>query len=65
MLLQRGVRAERVLTDNGNPYRSTLHAFACRELGIRHLRTQAYRPRTNGKAERFIHTLPTAGLRRG
>ena len=52
-----GVRVERVMTDNGNPYRSTLHAEACRELGIKHLRTQAYRPRTNGKAERFIKTL--------
>jgi transposase InsO family protein len=52
-----GIRVERVMTDNGNPYRSTLHAVACRELGIRHLRTQVYRPRTNGKAERFIKTL--------
>ena len=45
------------MTDNGNPYRSTLHAACCRELGVRHLRTGAYRPRTNGKAERFIQTL--------
>jgi transposase InsO family protein len=52
-----GVGVERVMTDNGNPYRSSLHGLACRELGIRHLRTQAYRPRTNGKAERFIKTL--------
>ena len=52
-----GVRVERVLTDNGPGYRSTLHAQACRELGIRHLRTRPYRPRTNGKAERFIQTL--------
>jgi transposase InsO family protein len=52
-----GVHAERVMTDNGNPYRSKLHAVACRKLGLRHLRTQAYRPRTNGKAERFIQTL--------
>jgi transposase InsO family protein len=34
-----------------------LHAFACRALGVRHLRTRPYRPRTNGKAERFIRTL--------
>jgi transposase InsO family protein len=53
----RGVEVERLMTDNGNPYRSRLHASACRELGIRHLRTEAYRPRTNGKAERFIRTL--------
>src|SRR4051794_14684586 len=38
-------------------YRSTIHAFACRALGIRHLRRRPYRPRTNGKAERFIRTL--------
>jgi transposase InsO family protein len=52
-----GVNVERLMTDNGNPYRSRLHARACQELGIRHLRTEAYRPRTNGKAERFIRTL--------
>ena len=45
------------MTDNGSAYRSTIHAFACRALGIRHLRTRPYRPRTNGKAERFIRTL--------
>jgi transposase InsO family protein len=52
-----GVDVERVMTDNGPCYRSTLHAVACRELGLRHLRTRPYRPRTNGKAERFIQTL--------
>jgi len=52
-----GVNVERVMTDNGSAYRSTIHAFACRALGIRHLRTRPYRPRTNGKAERFIRTL--------
>jgi transposase InsO family protein len=52
-----GVTVERVMTDNGACYRSTVHAFACRELGLRHLFTQPYRPRTNGKAERFIQTL--------
>jgi transposase InsO family protein len=52
-----GIRAERVLTDNGSCYRAVVHALACRALGIRHLRTQPYRPRTNGKAERFIRTL--------
>ena len=45
------------MTDNGSAYRSTLHALACRTLGLRHLRTRPYRPRTNGKAERFIRTL--------
>jgi transposase InsO family protein len=52
-----GIRVERVMSDNGSCYRSALHAIACRELGLRHLRTQPYRPRTNGKAERFIRTL--------
>jgi transposase InsO family protein len=52
-----GVRVERVMSDNGSCYRSTVHAVACRELGLKHLRTQPYRPRTNGKAERFIQTL--------
>jgi transposase InsO family protein len=54
---RRGITVERLLTDNGNPYRSTVHAIACRALGIRHLRTRPYRPQTNGKAERFIRTL--------
>src|SRR5205823_4592255 len=53
----RGVGVERVMTDNGSPYVSSVHAAACRELGIRHLRTRPYRPRTNGKAERFIQTM--------
>ena len=52
-----GITVERVLTDNGSAYRSTVHALACRQLGIRHLRTRPYRPQTNGKAERFIRTL--------
>ncbi len=43
--------------DNGSAYRSRVHALACRALKIRHLRTRPYRPRTNGKAERFIRTL--------
>ena len=45
------------MTDNGSAYRSAIHALACRALGIRHLRTRAYRPQTNGKAERFIRTM--------
>jgi transposase InsO family protein len=54
---RQGITVERVMTDNGSAYRSTVHALACRALGIRHLRTRPYRPRTNGKAERFIQTL--------
>jgi transposase InsO family protein len=52
-----GIEVERVMTDNGSPYISGAHRIACAELGLRHLRTQPYRPRTNGKAERFIQTL--------
>ena len=52
-----GVIVERLMTDNGSAYRSHAHAAACRALGIRHLFTQPYRPKTNGKAERFIRTL--------
>ena len=52
-----GITIERVLTDNGGCYRATMHALACRTLGIRHLRTRPYRPQTNGKAERFIRTM--------
>jgi transposase InsO family protein len=52
-----GITVERVMTDNGSAYRSTIHALACRSMGLRHLRTQPYRPRTNGKAERFIRTM--------
>jgi len=52
-----GIKVERVLTDNGSAYISTIHAITCRSLGIRHLRTRPRRPQTNGKAERFIRTL--------
>jgi len=54
-----GINVERVMTDNGSAYVATLHALACRALGVRHLRTRAYRPQTNGKAERFIRTMLT------
>ena len=52
-----GIQVERILTDNGSAYISTVHAIACRRLGIRHLRTRPRRPQTNGKAERFIRTM--------
>ncbi len=45
-----GMQVRELLTDNGSAYRSTVHAIACRALGIRHLRTRPYRPQTNGKA---------------
>jgi transposase InsO family protein len=55
--LARGVRVTGIMTDNGSCYVSHRFAAACRNLGLRHLRTRPYRPCTNGKAERFIQTL--------
>ena len=53
------------MTDNGSPTRAYTHRLPCQQLGISHLPTRPYRPRTNGKAERFIQTLlhdgPAAG----
>jgi len=47
-----------LLSDNGACYRSESHALARGQLGISRLPfTRPYRPRANGKAERFIHTL--------
>jgi transposase InsO family protein len=54
---ERGVIIERVMTDNGAPYISTRWKAWCADHDIRHLRTRPYRPRTNGKAERFIQTM--------
>jgi transposase InsO family protein len=53
-----GIRVEAILSDNGGAYIAAVHAIACRRLHIRHLRTRPYRPQTNGKAERFIRTMP-------
>ena len=53
---ERGVRIERVMTDNGSAYVSYAFRDACTRPRIRHLRTKPYTPRTNGKAERFIQT---------
>ena len=50
------VQVKRLLTDNGAAFRSREFARACAELGIRHQFTRAYRPQTNGKAERFIQS---------
>ena len=52
-----GIKVERILSDNGSCYRSVVHAIACRQLRIKHLRTRPYRPQTNGKAERLIRTM--------
>lgn len=51
-----GVRFTRVMTDNGSCYRSRPFRRLLRRLGLRHIRTRPYTPRTNGKAERFIQT---------
>ena len=51
-----GVTVERVMTDNGSCYRSRAFARACKRLGLKHIRTRPYTPKTNGKAERFIQT---------
>ena len=52
-----GITTHAVMTDNGSAYRSTMHALACRALGLRHVRTRPRRPQTNGKAERLIRTM--------
>jgi transposase InsO family protein len=51
-----GVTVSRVMTDNGSCYKAFDFRDACRELGLRHVRTRPYTPKTNGKAERFIQT---------
>jgi transposase InsO family protein len=51
-----GVTVSRVMTDNGSCYRSKAFARACRDRGLKHIRTKPYTPKTNGKAERFIQT---------
>jgi transposase InsO family protein len=53
-----GIVVQRIMTETGSGYRSHVHAKAVSELEIKHLCTRPYRPRTNGKAERFIQTLP-------
>jgi transposase InsO family protein len=51
-----GITVTRVMTDNGSCYKSFAFAAACKNLGLKHIRTKPYTPRTNGKAERFIQT---------
>ena len=51
-----GIKVKRVMTDNGSCYISKAFKTACAELGMRHIRTKPYTPKTNGKAERFIQT---------
>jgi transposase InsO family protein len=51
-----GVTIQRVMTDNGSCYRSKAFRKVCKRLGLKHIRTRPYTPKTNGKAERFIQT---------
>ena len=51
-----GVSVSRVMTDNGACYKAFAFRDACRTLGLKHIRTRPYTPKTNGKAERFIQT---------
>lgn len=51
-----GVTVSRVMTDNGSCYKSRAFRAACKALGLKHIRTRPYTPKTNGKAERFIQT---------
>jgi transposase InsO family protein len=51
-----GIKVERVMSDNGSCYRSFAFRRLCKRLGLRHVRTKPYTPKTNGKAERFIQT---------
>lgn len=51
-----GIAVTRVMTDNGSCYKSFAFRDACKALGLRHIRTRPYTPKTNGKAERFIQT---------
>jgi transposase InsO family protein len=52
-----GVAVARVMTDNGSCYKAFDFRDVCRDLGLKHIRTRPYTPKTNGKAERFIQTL--------
>ncbi len=51
-----GVAVTRVMTDNGACYKAHACRDACKALGLKHIRTRPYTPKTNGKAERFIQT---------
>lgn len=50
------MQVRRLLTDNGSAFRSRDFAAACKDLGIQHRFTRAYRPQSNGKAEHFIQS---------
>ena len=58
-----GVKVRGLLTDNGSAFHSKAFAAACERLGLRHKFTRAYRPQTNGNAERFIQHRPHQGIK--
>ncbi len=51
-----GITVKSIMTDNGACFISHTFARACAQLGLKHIFTRPYTPRTNGKAERFIQT---------
>jgi transposase InsO family protein len=51
-----GITVQRVMTDNGGCYKSRAFRDTCAQLGLKHIRTKPYTPKTNGKAERFIQS---------
>jgi len=51
-----GVAVTGVMTDNGSCYRAFAFRDACKALGLKHITTKPYTPKTNGKAERFVQT---------
>jgi transposase InsO family protein len=51
-----GVRVQRIMTDNGPCFLSDAFAVVCQQLGLKHITTRPYTPKTNGKAERFIQS---------
>ena len=61
---EQGIAVDRLLTDNGSPYRSKAWRRVCRAAGVRHRFTRPYRPQTNGKVERWIQTALTECLYR-
>jgi transposase InsO family protein len=59
---EQGFTTQRVLTDNGNPYRSKSWRRVCRLTGVRHRFTRPYHPQTNGKVERWIRSVLSESL---
>jgi transposase InsO family protein len=52
-----GWRLERLLSDNGNEFRSSVFTDTLTDLGVRHSRIRSGRPQTNGHVERLHHTI--------